>query len=740
MGRQHGKTESAFSCSAVLARLGDRLSWCHSLSILLWSLLGPCACGAAAVDVGPARRDIVDRVEVTGIPDEVLEKDLMEGLGTRASSSFLWKHTYQTFDPIVLDKDLLRIERELRRKGYYEAKVRAARIIRLEEIEKKRVVLSPVRVEIEVDLGPAILIGKLETRGLASLPFAVARAAAEENRLREGQLFDEHEFEAAKVDIANSLADRGYAFAQVSGTARVDLVTQRAHVIMAATPGPRAKLGRVSIEGLSRLQEPAVRRVLGLREGDYYSRRDIRLARSALFNLGTFSRVEIIPDLSDTASAIVPLTIRLQESSLHELKLGLGGRFDTLRLATVGLISWSHLNFLGGLRKLTIETRPGLTFFPTALDKDHFRAPTAVFPENFFTISVEQPGFIEARTKGFHEGGYNVYPLLYPLGKDTNPREARVVGYNELTTGVGLSRSFFDNALDATLSLHWQGNFPFTYQEPESGAEEDSLLSVQVIYPDLYTRLQFLDDPVEPKQGVVFSNSIQFATGLFGTLRDIRIRPELRTFIPLDKKHKLVLASRFGVGMLINTNYGEDLRTAGRDPQNYTDPSVIVDQQKMVFRAFYSGGPGSNRGYPYRRVGPQGPIAFLLPDDVDCVATPTASQCERPLGGFTLWEASTELRFHPLPAWSFVAFIDASDVSEQYMTFNFTQPHIAVGPGVRYHSPIGPVRLDLGFRVPGLQVFEQHEDQPKDVSEVDPYNTKNFIDYFAVHLLIGEDF
>lgn len=703
-------------------------------------LVGGCNRSAPPVKTGPERRDIVDELRINGIPSERIEKSILEGLGTKPSSTFLWQHTYESFDPVTLEKDLLRIERELRRRGYYEAKVRAARIIRLDEREKKRVVLSPVRVEIEVEAGPPILIGKIETKGLAALPFSVAQAAAQENRLREGQTFDEREFENAKVDMANSLSNRGHAFAQVTAKAEVDLVTRRAHVIMEAKPGPSAKLGLVSIEGLDKLSERAVRRILNLKQGDIYSRKEIRLARSALFQLGTFSRVEVIPNLSDPASQTVPLTVRLEESSLHELKVGGGGRFDTLRLSAVAQISWTHMNFLGGLRRLTISSRPGLTFYPTSIN--NFRVPTNVFAENFLSIRLEQPGFVESRTRGFHEGGYNVYPLLYlnTYDKKDDPRDERVIGYNELTTSVGLSRSFFNNALDTTLSLNWQGNFPFTYQTPRNGLESDApLIDVQVLYPELYTRLQFLDDPVEPTQGMSLSNSLQVATGLFGTLRDVRIRPEIRTFVPLDKKHKVVLASRFGVGLLLNSNYGESLRNAG-STLDLTNPDIVEDQQEMIFRAFYSGGPSSNRGYPYRRVGPQGPIAFLLEENVDCVSDADNSSCIRPLGGFTLWEASTELRFHLLENWSFVAFVDASDVSTHLATFTFTEPHIALGPGVRYHSPIGPIRLDWGIRVPGWQKLKANPNEPQDISEVPPYDDTSWNKIFAFHLLIGEDF
>ncbi len=709
-----------------------------------------CACGGQLHN-RPQRRDIVASVRVDGIADEKIEKKILEGIGTRPSTSFLWRHTYESYDSIVLQRDLLRIERELRRHGYYEAKVRAARVIVLKEIEKQRVVLSPVDIEIEVEPGPPVTIGKLETKGLAALSFEVGRAAARENRLREGQIFDEREFENAKVDIANSLADRGYAFAQVAGKASVDLAQKKAHVIMEARPGPRSVLGPVSIEGLEKLSEKPVRRILHLSEGDLYSRKRIRAARSALFGLGTFSKIEIIPDLSHPEQKVVPLTVRLSESSLHELKLGGGGRLDLLRLAIVGQATWTHLNFLGGLRKLTIGTRPGLTLFPTRFPAhfDGLVAPTNVFPENFLNVRLEQPGFIEARTTGFHEGAYNIYPLLYTsLASEGDPREERVVGYHEFATSVGLDRGFFDQALQTTLSLHWQANFPFNYQTPQSGLEDDrSLLDVQVIYPALSTRLQFLDDPIEPKRGFVFSNEVQLATGLFGTLQDVRISPELKAFVPLDNKQKVVFAARFGVGMLLGANYGEALRSPGHELDT-SDPSVFGDQQKMVFRAFYSGGPGSNRGYPYRRVGPQGPIAFLLPRGADCDVDPNKATCLRPLGGFSLWEASAEIRYRAFPKWSFVAFVDASDVSTEVATFDFLQPHLSVGPGIRYHSPVGPVRFDWGIRLPGLQSLRTPENEPRDVSETppydrdgsEPYDDAPWYDRFAFHILIGEDF
>ena len=77
--------------------------------------------------------------------------------------------------------------------------------------------------------------------------------------------------------------------------------------------------------------------------------------------------------------------------------------------------------------------------------------------------------------------------------------------------------------------------------------------------------------------------------------------------------------------------------------------------------------------------------------------------CAVPLGGLSLWESSAELRFHILGDLSGALFVDASDVSRQRTTLRFNYPHLSVGGGMRYATPVGPVRFDIGYRVPGMQ-------------------------------------
>jgi outer membrane protein assembly factor BamA len=79
-------------------------------------------------------------------------------------------------------------------------------------------------------------------------------------------------------------------------------------------------------------------------------------------------------------------------------------------------------------------------------------------------------------------------------------------------------------------------------------------------------------------------------------------------------------------------------------------------------------------------------------------------KCGVPLGGLSLWEASIELRIPIVEPFGTAVFCDASDVASRMLTLRLDYPHLSCGLGLRYDTPIGPVRLDVGVRIPGAQI------------------------------------
>jgi outer membrane protein insertion porin family/translocation and assembly module TamA len=213
-----------------------------------------------------------------------------------------------------------------------------------------------------------------------------------------------------------------------------------------------------------------------------------------------------------------------------------------------------------------------------------------------------------------------------------------------------------------------------------------------------------------PRGGFAFSAGIQYA-GLGGDVQDFRIAPEVRGFFPLSHDRKWILAVRVGTGFLFPRNYGSTLGYTGSGVPPGSDRATWVrDIQISYFRGFFAGGPNSNRGYALRGIGPHGEVPFYLPElqGPSVCATDPASDpglCILPIGGLTLWEASVELRFPIVDPLGGVAFCDAADVAPSKVTFRFDRPHLSCGLGARYGTPIGPLRFDIGYRIPGLQTL-----------------------------------
>jgi outer membrane protein insertion porin family/translocation and assembly module TamA len=81
------------------------------------------------------------------------------------------------------------------------------------------------------------------------------------------------------------------------------------------------------------------------------------------------------------------------------------------------------------------------------------------------------------------------------------------------------------------------------------------------------------------------------------------------------------------------------------------------------------------------------------------------TSCYLPAGGFTLWEFQNELRWDVSGPLSATLFCDLGDVSPNEDDIRLSHLHMSVGVGAAYDTPVGPVRLDLGYRIQPLQVL-----------------------------------
>ncbi len=660
----------------------------------------------------PTQRFNLESLKVTG-NSQLDDDEIDEHIASRESSKFLGLfpgviYGYETFNRFVLERDLQRVERVYRSRGYYQAHARAGHVVYSG---------SNVRVEIVVEEGPPVLLRRVDVHGIERLP-ADVQAQARSSVKAELQLdapLEEAKFDQASKALAHTLGDRGYAQATVRKSADVNLPQGVAVVGFWVDAGQPSEIGEVKLEGLGDLPEDQVRRALNVEPGEAYSQSNLDEGKTALLDLGVFSSVEVEPQVDaavpgPNGKPRVPILVKLEKAKLRSVRVGGGVLVDALKSDVHLTFGWEDQSFLGNMRKLEVEVQPGAVVYPTRFPS--FRAPQQLLPEGRFRSQLRQPGVFTPRTSLVLKGQVAAYPVL--LSKDQDSA-APIVGYFDYRAAVSLERSY--HHLYASLSQNVQLNVPFVYK----GKKDQDLAPVLVSYPSLYTTLDLRNDAIHPHSGVFLSNDVEVA-GLGGQARDVKLQPEVRAYLPLSKR--VTLAARGSIGLLFAQNYGQTVEsnaltgapTSGPLPAEGTDSrkTWVKDVQLMFLRGFFSGGPGANRGYAPREIGPHGVVPFYnhgqttgnTTDGVDCTAgsgSYKAAVCDLPLGGFTLWEGSLELRFPLAGALTGAVFSDASDVSPRRLSFRFNRPHLSVGWGLRYDTPVGPVRLDIGYRIPGAQ-------------------------------------
>jgi outer membrane protein assembly complex protein YaeT len=214
-------------------------------------------------------------------------------------------------------------------------------------------------------------------------------------------------------------------------------------------------------------------------------------------------------------------------------------------------------------------------------------------------------------------------------------------------------------------ALPWLTSYAFYRIEYDSLSDVDPVL--ERVFPDIAPKNALLsglgfgldvnttDDILDPHRGWTASLGVEPVGGfLGGDFAFVRMVVEGRRYQPLPWRFTLALRTRIGL----------------IEPYGGTDDIPL-------FERFYAGGIDSVRGYERRHVGP------MVQGD--------------PIGGLSLLEGSIELR-HPITEnISGAVFFDAGQVSANRFDLPVDDLRYGAGFGVGYKTPVGPLRLDLGF-------------------------------------------
>ena len=643
---------------------------------------------------------------------------------------FSWPWSdWPAYDRSVFERDLERIERWYRARGFYDAHVVSAEFDppvgavedRVMQEESMAPACEPegegegcrMRIRITVEEGERIRVGRVRIRILDELPNRIRQLVEEAMPIEIGDPFDEANHDAAKEAMLRVLREEAYACASLRGRVMVNPGARTAQLDYEIRAGPLAVIGEIGVQGN---EDRPARAILGasyLRSGQEYRLQAIEDAQRAIYALGGLSSVELVGSPrrgeGEAASCTGVVDLEIRVSPGRRLRHGLGAgiqsgrpevtdRDNEGRQWDLHLIAFfEHRNLFGGLRRLRIEDKPKLIFpfaFPEARDPE-----TGVGPRlgNLLSLELRQPAFIEPRTSLVYRGAWDI-------GPDSNNAD---IFRHDVDSGVDLERTFLSGRLRLSLGVH--GNLFRATDASAEVADPSNRSDYHVLFLQQTLTLDLRDRPARPRQGLYFAITAQEG-GLFmpSSWDYLKISAELRGYAPLP--WGLVLAARFGMGaMLIGDADGA-----------LDDVSRTLGPLRYRLRA---GGPNSHRGF----------VAGSLGDA--SVATADGGRVNADDGGLRRWLGSIEIRAPLSKDLGFVVFTDMADVNRA-PRWRFGHLNIAVGVGLRYQTIVGPLRFDMGFLIPSGAVLGGE----------DPGAQHRLVDLGfgtyrgALHLTIGEAF
>jgi outer membrane protein assembly complex protein YaeT len=564
---------------------------------------------------------------------------LMERLEMRAASFIRYRRG--RFSQRLLDRDLDTIRDLYRSNGFREvvASGATARAFRGKEGE--------LGVTIQILEGPQWHVGTLELVGVPDEDKSGLLAMLESTA---GQAFSEANVAVDRDALLGFYYNNGYPDATFDWSQTDAEKPNEVNLRFTLSPGRREFVRGVLIRGLEITNPGLVSDRISLKPGDAISQRQISASQQKLYDLGIFAKAQPAiqnPDNPEDAKYVI---FHLDEARKYSFTAGVGAElarigggittFDS-PAGTTGFsprisLGLNRLNFLGLGHTIGVQTRVS-TLEQRAVFS--YIAPHFEGRENTtLSFSALFDASRDVRTFSAHrsEGSVQVSQKLTRATTAQLRYTFRYVTINDLKISPGL--------------------IPLLSQPVRVGSISLSLFEDR------------RDDPTNSHRGYYNSIDLGLALRGLGSETDFsRVLLRNSTYHRLSKDVVLARSLQFG--------YIQRLGGLAEIP---------------LAERFFSGGASSQRAFPDNQAGPRDTTTGF------------------PLGGNALLFHQTELRF-PLLGDNLggVLFHDMGNIYTDIrdISFRFRQRDLsdfnymvqAVGFGVRYRTPVGPVRLDLSF-------------------------------------------
>jgi outer membrane protein assembly complex protein YaeT len=568
---------------------------------------------------------------------------------------------YGLFSQSILARDIQSIETLYHANGFLQAKVTP-------EVDDNYGKKGHIRVLLTVNEGRQTTVGKLTIQGNEALPETQIRGMISAS---EGQPYSDSMVIADQTDVTNSYFDLGFPQVKFEYTTQPQIDDpNKIDVTYKITEGPQFFVDRVFIAGLNYTRPFVVQREVKVGSGDRLSQSQILDSQRRLYDLGIFNEVNVAVQNPDGDSTHKSLNLQVAEARRYTFNYGFGLEVQTGQPAGVstpqgetgvsGRVSFdvTRLNFRGRDHTITFKSRYGNL---EKLALIGYQAPRLFDSQKLtldFTTFYQETNDVRTFTAKRLEGSVSIK-------QDLN--RATTLLYRLIYRRVDT-----DNLVIAP-------NLIPLFSQP-----------VRVGMPDFTYIRDTRDNPIESLKGTFSTFDLGVASKVFGSQTSFtRVVVQNSSYYQFHKR-RWVFARNTRIGV---------------------EEPFASTQFVPLPELFFAGGPTSHRGFGINQAGPRDLTTGF------------------PLGGEAVFLNNVELRSPALPL-PFVgnnlstvlfhdmgnAFATTGDMVSGFLKYSqpnrnaclnpataafcrFDYVSHAVGGGVRYRTPIGPVSFDVGYNL-----------------------------------------
>jgi len=576
---------------------------------------------------------------------------LRSALATRESSWLPWgKKNY--FDRARFDADRQRLQAFYADRGYPDARVTGVDV----KLNDKQ---DAVDLTVTIAEGEPVKVAGIKFTGFDAIPPAHLADLEKRVPIKIGAPRDRGLVLTTHEMALNELRDHGFPYAKVITTEDAGQDGNTVSLAFSAEPGKIAYFGPVAITGNTSVGDRVIRRELAFKPGDLYRRSLIQDTQRRLYGMELFQFATVEPikreGQADDQPSEVPTRVTVAEGKHQRVNFGVG--YGTEEKARIDG-EYHHVNFLGGARSAGVHARwssldrgARVDFTQPYVFRPHFSL--GLEGQDWYTFTPAYNSIVAGgkATLTHRADQYTSWSLSITSEHDFSRISPDVINDPKLRPDL-IALGLDPTTLEQTGTLNAAG---FDFQHSTA----DNILNAHRGYQ-------------------VAFHTEEAGKLLPGTFNYFAMSVDGRHYLPLGDK--MTLATRLQMGNIAAPPCPECTLTNGRTPVPFA-------------KKYFLGGATSIRGWGRYEVSP-------------------LSGSGLPLGGNSMFAVSAEVRAVLRGNFGGVLFVDGGNVWADRWSIRLGDLRYAVGPGLRYQTPVGPIRFDFGWQLNPIALLLENSAVP----------------------------